>query len=87
MIRSVLLLWVVITFLTSQISYAHPGRKASDGCHECHTNCSSWGVPWGERHCHDRKPDRFNIGGFDDIDRGQDMDEDPDESYYGFNNQ
>lgn len=31
---------------------AHPGRTASDGCHFCRTNCSSWGVPQNQRHCH-----------------------------------
>lgn len=32
--------------------FAHPGRTASDGCHYCRTNCSSWGVAWNQRHCH-----------------------------------
>lgn len=32
---------------------AHPGRTASDGCHYCRTNCSSWGYTTGTRHCHD----------------------------------
>jgi endonuclease G len=31
---------------------AHPGTTAADGCHYCRTNCSQWGVPAGERHCH-----------------------------------
>ena len=34
---------------------AHPGRTASDGCHYCRTNCSSWGVQWDARHCHSSK--------------------------------
>lgn len=40
---------------------AHPGRTASDGCHYCRTNCSSWGVPANARHCHgfadEKKPE------------------------------
>ncbi len=32
--------------------HAHPGRTASDGCHYCRTNCSSWGEVAGARHCH-----------------------------------
>ncbi|NOS67764.1 MAG: hypothetical protein HOO67_05375 [Candidatus Peribacteraceae bacterium] len=35
---------------------AHPGNTAADGCHFCRTNCSKWGVPWNERHCHNAKP-------------------------------
>lgn len=32
--------------------FAHPGNTASDGCHYCRTNCSSWGYTYGTRHCH-----------------------------------
>jgi len=42
----------LVPILLSQVAIAHPGRTASDGCHYCRTNCSTWGVPWGERHCH-----------------------------------
>jgi len=42
----------LVPILLAQVAIAHPGRTASDGCHYCRTNCSSWGVPWGERHCH-----------------------------------
>jgi len=34
------------------ITLAHPGNTASDGCHYCRTNCSSWGETWNARHCH-----------------------------------
>ena len=43
--------------ICSTITFAHPGRTASDGCHYCRTNCGSWGVPWNERHCHGRVKD------------------------------
>ena len=52
-----LLLVSVMIFLVPKFAFAHPGRTASDGCHYCRTNCSSWGVPWGERHCHGRVKD------------------------------
>ena len=42
----------IISISVSQVAFAHPGRTAADGCHYCRTNCSSWGVPWNERHCH-----------------------------------
>jgi hypothetical protein len=50
MIASILL--SVAAVATSFPSFAHPGRTASDGCHYCRTNCGSWGVPYGQRHCH-----------------------------------
>lgn len=37
------------------ISFAHPGRTDSSGCHTCRTNCSSWGLSYGEYHCHNNK--------------------------------
>ena len=36
----------------SSVAQSHPGRTASDGCHYCRTNCSSWGETAGARHCH-----------------------------------
>jgi len=44
----------VLAILFSHLVSSHPGRTASDGCHYCRTNCTKWGVPWGERHCHRR---------------------------------
>lgn len=38
--------------IRSTPAMAHPGGTASDGCHYCRTNCSSWGDPYGVRHCH-----------------------------------
>ncbi|MCK9446244.1 YHYH domain-containing protein [bacterium] len=37
------------------ISFAHPGRTDSSGCHTCRTNCTSWGLSYGEYHCHRSK--------------------------------
>lgn len=37
------------------ISFAHPGRTDSSGCHTCRTNCASWGLSTGEYHCHRSK--------------------------------
>jgi hypothetical protein len=31
---------------------AHPGNTAADGMHYCWTNCSYWGVEYGQRHSH-----------------------------------
>lgn len=39
-------------FLSFKITFAHPGRTASDGCHYCRTNCAKWGEIEGVRHCH-----------------------------------
>ena len=35
--------------------FAHPGRTDSSGCHTCRTNCPSWGLSYGEYHCHRSK--------------------------------
>lgn len=48
------LILILAIFLLPSFVSAHPGRTAADGCHYCRTNCDKWGVPWGERHCHDQ---------------------------------
>ncbi len=42
-------------FIISTISFAHSGRTDSSGCHTCRTNCPSWGLSYGEYHCHRSK--------------------------------
>jgi len=37
------------------VSFAHPGRTDSSGCHTCKTNCPNWGLLYGEYHCHNSK--------------------------------
>jgi len=37
------------------VSFAHPGRTDSSGCHTCKTNCPNWGLSYGEYHCHNSK--------------------------------
>jgi hypothetical protein len=44
-----------LILLSPQISLAHPGNTAGDGCHYCRTNCDKWGEVWNERHCHNAK--------------------------------
>ena len=38
--------------LTVSPAFAHPGKRAADGCHSCRTNCAKWGEVEGARHCH-----------------------------------
>ncbi len=33
-------------------SFAHPGRTDSGGGHTCRTNCTKWGLSYGEYHYH-----------------------------------
>ncbi len=56
-IKRILIFIIIIAglFLIHNYSLAHPGNTASDGCHYCRTNCSSWGVAWDQRHCHRAK--------------------------------
>ncbi len=41
-------------FIIGNVS-AHPGNTDSQGCHTCRTNCSSWGLSYGEYHCYKSK--------------------------------
>src|SRR3989344_4784217 len=53
---AILLAGTVITFwVFPLVASAHPGRTDSYGCHTCRTNCSSWGLSYGEYHCHRAK--------------------------------
>lgn len=45
------ILFLATPFITS----AHPGNTDSYGCHTCKTNCSNWGLSYGEYHCHNAK--------------------------------
>lgn len=53
-IKKCLILLIIIggLFILNNSAFSHPGNTASDGCHYCRTNCSSWGVAWNQRHCH-----------------------------------
>jgi len=56
-IKKYLLLIIIIggLFIFSYFIFAHPGRTDSAGCHTCRTNCPSWGLSYGEYHCHRAK--------------------------------
>ena len=49
------LIITLIIFSIPLISLAHSGRTDSAGCHTCRTNCPSWGLSYGEYHCHNAK--------------------------------
>lgn len=48
----VIILFALIFFVNIPVAFAHPGRTDSSGCHTCRTNCPSWGLSYGEYHCH-----------------------------------
>ena len=50
----VIILSLSVSFGPTVVS-AHPGRTDSSGCHTCRTNCPSWGLSYGEYHCHRSK--------------------------------
>lgn len=51
--KVILLSFIII--LTPFFVFAHPGNTDSSGCHTCRTNCTSWGLSYGEYHCHNTK--------------------------------
>ncbi len=51
----IVLTFVISTFIITTSALAHPGNTDSSGCHTCRTNCSSWGLSYGEYHCHKAK--------------------------------
>lgn len=59
LLRGNLLLLIVIVALALSfgpaVTFAHPGKTDSVGCHTCRTNCSNWGLSYGEYHCHKSK--------------------------------
>ncbi len=50
-----LIVFLIGIFSIPIISFAHPGRTDSSGCHTCRTNCPSWGLSYNEYHCHRAK--------------------------------
>lgn len=48
-------LFVLTIFLLVNSVDAHPGGTDAYGCHTCRTNCPSWGLAYGEYHCHNAK--------------------------------
>jgi hypothetical protein len=63
--------FVLIGFLWGGSVFAHPGNTDAYGCHTCRTNCPSWGLSYGEYHCHNSK--------------GLPQPQDPISSHYGDN--
>lgn len=49
------LIMIMIVALSPLYVEAHPGRTDSNGCHTCRTNCTKWGLRYGQYHCHGRK--------------------------------
>jgi hypothetical protein len=53
--KKITLILITLVLIIPSISFAHPGRTDSSGCHTCRTNCSKWGLSTGEYHCHRSK--------------------------------
>lgn len=53
--KKILFISLLLTLTIPILSFAHPGRTDSSGCHTCRTNCSNWGLSTGEYHCHNAK--------------------------------
>jgi len=42
----------MIAFIATPTTFAHPGNTDAYWCHTCRTNCTSWGLSYGQYHCH-----------------------------------
>jgi hypothetical protein len=51
-IFQLVILLLALSFIFIRGVFAHPGRTDAKGCHTCKTNCESWGLSYGEYHCH-----------------------------------
>lgn len=45
---------LICIFCTPIGAEAHPGRTDSNGGHTCHTNCTKWGLEYGQYHYHSK---------------------------------
>lgn len=59
--KRAIFLFLLLFFLFTPVTYAHPGNTASDGCHYCRTRCDYWGEAWNERHCHGGSSDTLPV--------------------------
>ena len=53
--NKLLKIFIMLLFILPISVFAHPGGTDSSGCHTCRTNCESWGLEYGEYHCHNAK--------------------------------
>ncbi|GIO31088.1 MULTISPECIES: copper amine oxidase N-terminal domain-containing protein [Paenibacillus] len=44
--------FALLFLFSSTVATAHPGRTDANGGHTCWTNCSRWGLEYGEYHYH-----------------------------------
>lgn len=51
---SIILIMSFLLLLIPEVS-AHPGGLDSNGCHTCKKKCESWGLSYGQYHCHNGK--------------------------------
>lgn len=50
-----ILIFPLLILAFPSVALAHPGNTDASGCHTCRTNCPSWGLSYGEYHCHRAK--------------------------------
>lgn len=51
-IKKLLFIILISSILSPLNVLSHPGKTDSNGCHVCKKNCESWGLSYGEYHCH-----------------------------------
>ncbi|MDP3726184.1 MAG: YHYH domain-containing protein [bacterium] len=52
--KKIIILAFLIALIVPQVALAHPGRTDKKGGHTCKTNCSKWGLKYGQYHYHNK---------------------------------
>lgn len=56
-----LLVFIFSLFISSNITFSHPGNTDENGGHHCWSNCEKWGLEYGEYHYHDNGYEEMDI--------------------------
>ncbi len=53
--KKIILTLIAVALIAPSVTFAHPGRTDKKGGHTCKTNCTKWGLSYGQYHYHNKK--------------------------------
>lgn len=71
----IIIIFALILFSFNNYCFAHPGNTDSSGGHTCRTNCTDWGLYYGEYHYHNTSNNYNYFEGEEDEDKEYEVDE------------